>query len=217
MTVRQMDGLGTVSDGLCQCVLPAFGPLGLDQVLDSTTNKVVITNSGSTILQSLSNAHPGARALISAVCLHSDRTGDGATGLLIVAAAAIRELERAAGRFSYGCTANVAAATAALAREFSCLPQILKPWLASQSVEVPALPIDFTMPDSLLSTAADALVRTMCSGKVGGDVANHLCALMQSWLSVMKGLDDPAVTFSVPIKKPQATAGKLFFKSNGEI
>jgi chaperonin GroEL (HSP60 family) len=46
---------------ICGTVSASFGPFGNDQLLLSSTNKVVITNSGHTVLDALVVAHPVAR------------------------------------------------------------------------------------------------------------------------------------------------------------
>src|SRR5262245_5565781 len=67
---------------------------GRDKMLVSATNRVVLTNSGYSILQSLITEHPICRYLISIITQHSARYGDGATALTLSIHASLQQMIR---------------------------------------------------------------------------------------------------------------------------
>jgi chaperonin GroEL (HSP60 family) len=106
-----------VASALRSSVSSTFGPCGHDKLLVSSASKVLITNSGYSILSSLLVQHPGtlsitylytlltelkllgfeilcivAKVILDSVKRHSDCYGDGSTSLVIMIATAFDEV-----------------------------------------------------------------------------------------------------------------------------
>ena len=79
---------------LADVVRPTFGPHGLDQLLLSTSHSILITNSSSTILSSLTPSHPIASLICHQLRTTSHTFGDGTATLLLCLEAAIDEAVR---------------------------------------------------------------------------------------------------------------------------
>ena len=81
---------------LADVVRPTFGPAGHDQLLQSASNAILITNSSSTILTALTPSHPIASLILHQLRSTSQRFGDGSGALLLLVEAAVDEAVRAA-------------------------------------------------------------------------------------------------------------------------
>jgi chaperonin GroEL (HSP60 family) len=66
--------------------------IGVDKIIVDSINRVIVTHSGSTILQQLSIAHPIAKVIIKSIQENEKRIGDGATTLMIILNVAIQEV-----------------------------------------------------------------------------------------------------------------------------
>lgn len=71
-----------------------FGPCGLDVLLNSSSGKILITNSGSVIVDSLCVGHPVANVVVDKIKSHNDITGDGSSAFIIVLTQALREITK---------------------------------------------------------------------------------------------------------------------------
>jgi hypothetical protein len=80
---------------LADVVRPTFGPHGLDQLLLSSTNSILITSSASTILHALTPSHPIASLVCHQLRSTSLLVGDGSASLLLLLEAAVDEAVRA--------------------------------------------------------------------------------------------------------------------------
>ncbi|EDO45923.1 predicted protein [Nematostella vectensis] len=75
----------------------SFGPNGLDVMLRSSSGNILITNSGSMILESLTMGNPTERMIVEAARSLSGRTGSGASYFIIILAEIFREIANITG------------------------------------------------------------------------------------------------------------------------
>ena len=116
---------------------PTFGPCGGDVLVETATGGIITSSDGSALLQSLGIAHPIAKLLVDAALKRKEGHGDGASTLVLMVAAAFREILA-----NVGPRAHANAYSARLAREIgelrrSVLPRIAIPALLSISRSVP--------------------------------------------------------------------------------
>ena len=72
----------------------AFGPQPREKLLVSAANKVTITSSGASVLAALVTDHPVARNVIDAALEHASACGDGASSVVLMVCAALRDALR---------------------------------------------------------------------------------------------------------------------------
>lgn len=64
----------------------SIGPFGLDKLLITPSNKILVTNDGSTILKNLSSYHPITKILNNVSMTQDKMAGDGTTSVVILTA-----------------------------------------------------------------------------------------------------------------------------------
>jgi archaeal chaperonin len=74
-------------------VRSTLGPRGMDKMLVSSTNDIVITNDGATILSEIAVQHPGAKMVIEVAHTQDDEVGDGTTTAVILVGALMEQAE----------------------------------------------------------------------------------------------------------------------------
>ena len=175
---QESASLAYAAAAIAATVSPSFGPLGLDQLLESSTGKVTITNSGSAILRSLSITDPVTRFLVDGACGHgasssssssssslsssssrldSGAPRDGVTGLVLLVTATLRAA------FALGGTSTC---RGRIARALAPLPDELEPLMRAAAREVRGTPPDLARRDSPLSRTVADLARTALAGNV---------------------------------------------------
>eukprot|EP00741_Cyanophora_paradoxa_P021233 tig00000237_g20494.t1 len=157
-----MDLASAVLGALRGVVEPSYGPLGLDAMLLSCANKVLVTNSGAQILEALEIRHPYGKVALDAVRGQAREHGDGSTGLLLMAAAAAEQLSSEAAR-------TVDLGGTALQRRLRvthALGRLLGGELAEH------------LAPALRSQAREAVARTALAGKIGERAADVLARLL---------------------------------------
>ncbi|VAI83960.1 T-complex protein 1 subunit delta-like [Triticum dicoccoides] len=128
---------------VADAVRTSLGPRGMDKMISSGDQEVIITNDGATILSRMSLLQPAARMLAELSRSQDAAAGDGTTTVVVIAGALLR---RAQSLLAAG--AHPTAAADSLHR------------LAARAVQVlegMAIPIELTDRDSLVKSASTAL------------------------------------------------------------
>jgi len=68
-------------------VRTSLGPRGMDKMITSPTNEVIITNDGATILKKMEVLHPAAKMLVELAKSQDIEAGDGTTTVVVIAGA----------------------------------------------------------------------------------------------------------------------------------
>jgi T-complex protein 1 subunit delta len=63
----------------------SLGPKGMDKMISSPTNEVIITNDGATILSKLELLHPAAKLFVETSKAQDAEAGDGTTSVVVIA------------------------------------------------------------------------------------------------------------------------------------
>ncbi|GAA27389.1 T-complex protein 1 subunit beta, partial [Clonorchis sinensis] len=71
-----------------------LGPKGMDKILLSSGDSVVVTNDGATILKSIGVDNPAAKILVEMSKVQDDEVGDGTTSVVVLATELLREGEQ---------------------------------------------------------------------------------------------------------------------------
>jgi len=71
-------------------VRTSLGPKGMDKMITSSSNEVVITNDGATILQKMEVMHPAAKMLVDLSKAQDVEAGDGTTSVVVLAGALLQ-------------------------------------------------------------------------------------------------------------------------------
>lgn len=72
---------------LADVVRTSLGPKGMDKMITSSNNEVLITNDGATILQKMEIQHPAAKMLVDLSKAQDVEAGDGTTSVVVIAGA----------------------------------------------------------------------------------------------------------------------------------
>jgi chaperonin GroEL (HSP60 family) len=83
-----------VCEALERVIATSFGPYGRDKLLVNDTSKMLITNSGYTILGSLVVTHPVARTILDSIRVHNKRYGDGTCSIILMLSSAARGIAK---------------------------------------------------------------------------------------------------------------------------
>jgi T-complex protein 1 subunit delta len=79
---------------VADCVRTSLGPKGMDKMITSSSNEVVITNDGATILQKMEVMHPAAKMLVDLSKAQDVEAGDGTTSVVVMAGALLDASQR---------------------------------------------------------------------------------------------------------------------------
>jgi T-complex protein 1 subunit delta len=71
-------------------VRTSLGPKGMDKMITSSDNEVIITNDGATILQKMEVIHPAAKMLVDMSKAQDVEAGDGTTSVVVIAGALLQ-------------------------------------------------------------------------------------------------------------------------------
>jgi len=80
--------------GVADAVRTSLGPRGMDKMIMSPNNEVVITNDGATILKQLEVNHPCAKMLVDLSHAQDVEAGDGTTTVTVVAGALLGAVQQ---------------------------------------------------------------------------------------------------------------------------
>ena len=71
-----------------------MGPKGMDKMLISQDGNVEVTNDGATIVANMNIEHPVAKLLVELSKSQDDETGDGTTGVVVLAGALLEQAQK---------------------------------------------------------------------------------------------------------------------------
>lgn len=91
-TARLSSFVGAIAIG--DLVKTTLGPKGMDKILLSQGDSVVVTNDGATILKSIGIDNPAAKILVEMSKVQDDEVGDGTTSVTVLASELLREGEQ---------------------------------------------------------------------------------------------------------------------------
>lgn len=77
--------------GVAQTLRTSLGPKGMDKMLVSPDQQVTVSNDGATILEMMNIEHPIARLLVELSQSQDNETGDGTTGVVVLAGALLAQ------------------------------------------------------------------------------------------------------------------------------
>ena len=86
--------LTTITGTLEGLVHQSFGPNALNSMLCTSTGKLLLTSSGTTILRAMHLDHPVARLVVDSLTGHHRLTGDSSKTFLFVVNSLVRQVER---------------------------------------------------------------------------------------------------------------------------
>lgn len=75
-------------------VKTTLGPKGMDKMLVSPTNEIVVTNDGVTILEEMQIEHPAAKMMVEIAKTQESEVGDGTTTAVMIAGKLLENAER---------------------------------------------------------------------------------------------------------------------------
>jgi thermosome len=79
---------------LSEMLKSSLGPRGLDKMLISGTNDIVVTNDGATIVKEIDVQHPAAKIVIEAAKTQDTEVGDGTTTAVVFAGFLLEQAEK---------------------------------------------------------------------------------------------------------------------------
>ena len=80
--------------GIASTLRSSLGPKGMDKMLISCDGDVCVTNDGATILDEMSVEHPVAKLLVELSKSQDNETGDGTTGVVVLAGALLEQAQK---------------------------------------------------------------------------------------------------------------------------
>jgi len=83
---------------VADAVRTSLGPKGMDKMIISPTNEVIITNDGATILKQLEVVHPCAKMLVDLAHAQDVEAGDGTTTVTVIAGALLGAVQKLLGK-----------------------------------------------------------------------------------------------------------------------
>jgi T-complex protein 1 subunit delta len=83
---------------VADAVRTSLGPKGMDKMIVSPTNEVIITNDGATILKQLEVIHPCAKMLVDLAHAQDVEAGDGTTTVTVLAGSLLSAVQKLLGK-----------------------------------------------------------------------------------------------------------------------
>jgi T-complex protein 1 subunit epsilon len=80
--------------GISSILRSSLGPKGMDKMLIDQDGNVTVTNDGATILQEMSVEHPVAKLLVELSQSQDKESGDGTTGVVVLAGALLEQAQK---------------------------------------------------------------------------------------------------------------------------
>ncbi len=77
-----------------EVIKTTLGPKGMDKMLVSPTNEIVVTNDGVTILNEMQIEHPAAKMMVEIAKTQESEIGDGTTSAVMIAGKLLENAER---------------------------------------------------------------------------------------------------------------------------
>ncbi len=119
-----------VCDTMKQIISKSYGPNALNNILTSSTGKVMITNSGMAVLQSLDLSHPIGRLIKDSISRYHQVTGDGSKTLLFALSESLHVVKKLT---SDGALARKTISVACDEILHSVIPHVILPKILSLS------------------------------------------------------------------------------------
>ena len=79
---------------VAEVVKTTLGPKGMDKMLVSPTNDIIITNDGATILSEMQIEHPAAKMMVEIAKTQESEVGDGTTSAVMIAGKLLENAEK---------------------------------------------------------------------------------------------------------------------------
>jgi len=79
---------------VAEMVKTTLGPKGMDKMLVSPTNEIIITNDGVTILEEMQIEHPAAKMMVDIAKTQDAEVGDGTTSVVMIAGKLLENAEK---------------------------------------------------------------------------------------------------------------------------
>ncbi len=79
---------------VAEIVKTTLGPRGMDKMLVSPTNDIIITNDGVTILEEMQIEHPAAKMMVEIARTQEEEVGDGTTTAVMIAGKLLENAEK---------------------------------------------------------------------------------------------------------------------------
>ena len=79
---------------VAEIVKTTLGPKGMDKMLVSPTNDIIVTNDGVTILEEMQIEHPAARMMVEIAKTQENEVGDGTTTAVLIAGKLLENAEK---------------------------------------------------------------------------------------------------------------------------
>ncbi|ARM75619.1 thermosome subunit alpha [Acidianus manzaensis] len=76
---------------LSEMLKSSLGPRGLDKMLVSSTNDIIVTNDGATIVKELDIQHPAAKIIVETAKVQDSEVGDGTTTAVVLSGFLLEE------------------------------------------------------------------------------------------------------------------------------
>lgn len=79
---------------VAEMVKTTLGPKGMDKMLVSPTNEIIVTNDGVTILEEMQIEHPAAKMMVDIARTQDSEVGDGTTSVVMIAGKLLENAEK---------------------------------------------------------------------------------------------------------------------------
>jgi len=79
---------------VAEIVKTTLGPKGMDKMLVSPTNEIIVTNDGVTILEEMQIEHPAAKMMVEVAKTQESEVGDGTTTAVMIAGKLLENAEK---------------------------------------------------------------------------------------------------------------------------
>jgi len=79
---------------VAEVVKTTLGPKGMDKMLVSPTNEIIVTNDGVTILDEMRIEHPAAKMMVEIAKTQESEVGDGTTTAVMIAGKLLENAEK---------------------------------------------------------------------------------------------------------------------------
>lgn len=84
----------TAAKMVAEVVKTTLGPKGMDKMLVSPTNDIIVTNDGVTILEEMQIEHPAAKMMVEIARTQETEVGDGTTSAVMIAGRLLENAEK---------------------------------------------------------------------------------------------------------------------------
>lgn len=168
----------TAARGVADTIRTSLGPKGMDKMIVSPNNDVIITNDGATILKQLEVVHPCAKMLVDLAHAQDVAAGDGTTTVTILAGSLLGTVQKLLARGIH---------PTKVSESF-----LLSAQKCEEILESIAIPLELNDRESLLNSATTSL-----NSKV---VSQHSSLLSPLAVDAVLKVIDPKVSSDVDLR-----------------